>query len=55
MEAHIDDLAFRGASVDGQRADLILDLRVQPGGAGTASDLIQYASQRGVGVVLKEY
>jgi len=55
MKSHIDDLATRGATVDNQKANMILDLRVQPGGATDASSLIQYGRQQGINVVIKEF
>ena len=47
----------RGATVNGKPANMVLDLRVQPGGAGAAQQLIQYASKYGgkVTVIVKEY
>jgi len=55
MENHIDDLAYNGATVDGQPANMVLDLRVQPGGAQDAAPLVQYGQQQGVTVVIKEF
>ena len=55
MQDHIRDLGSRAATVNGQRANMILDLRVQPGGAGQAQQLIDYGSRQGVTVVVKEY
>src|SRR5687768_12410930 len=34
MQRHIRDLSNRGATVNGNPANMILDIRVQPGGAG---------------------
>ena len=55
MQDHIDDLGTRGATVDGQQANMILDLRVQPGGSSTAQSLIQYGRENNVTVILKEF
>ena len=54
MEKHIVDLGSRGATTDGVKASMILDLRVQPGGANFAQSLIKYGKQRGVTVIVKE-
>ncbi len=53
--SHIDDLATRGANVNGQATTITLDLRVEPGGESAASQLIQYGKNRGVTVIIKEY
>jgi len=55
MESTIDDLANNGATVNDQPANMVLDLRVQPGGAQDAQPLINYGRQRGVNVIVKEY
>jgi len=55
MQNHIQDLGTRGATVNGQPANMILDLRVQPGGAGAAQQLVGYGQQYGVKVVIKEW
>ena len=55
MESHIDDLANNGATVNGQPANMVLDVRVPPGGAQEAAPLIQYGQQQGVNVIVKEY
>ncbi|QRP65176.1 hypothetical protein I6J77_07010 [Rhodanobacter sp. FDAARGOS 1247] len=55
LESHIDDLATNGATVDGQPANMVLDLRVQPGGAQAASGLIDYGQRQGVTVIVKEF
>ncbi|EIC30148.1 RHS repeat-associated core domain-containing protein [Methylomicrobium album] len=47
MQSHIDDLAARGAAVDGVPANMILDLRVQPGGSNAAQSLIGYGQSQG--------
>ena len=51
----IDELAGSGATVNNQPANLVLDLRVQPGGSYAAQSLINYGNARGVTVVIKEY
>ncbi|WP_031430316.1 hypothetical protein [Methylomicrobium agile] len=55
MQSHIDDLAARGATVDGVPANMILDLRVQPGGSNAAQSLIGYGQSQGVSVMIKEF
>jgi hypothetical protein len=55
MESHIRDLSTRGATVNGNPASMILDMRVQPGGMSAASPLVRYGRQRGVTVVIKEF
>lgn len=55
MESTIDDLANNGATVNDQPANMVLDLRVQPGGAQAAAPLIEYGQQQGVTVIVKEY
>jgi filamentous hemagglutinin len=55
MEAHIEDLGTRGATVNGQPANMVLDLRVQPGGAPAAQRLVNYGNSFGVKVIIKEY
>jgi len=55
MQTHIDDLAYNGATVDGRPANMVLDLRVQPGGAQDAASLVQYGQQQGVTVLIKEF
>ena len=53
MQGHIKDLA-RGHTVNNQQANMILDLRVQPGGKADARSLIQYGRNYGVTVKIKE-
>ncbi|TEW50611.1 VENN motif pre-toxin domain-containing protein [Psychromonas algicola] len=53
MQNHIDDLATRIATIDNQPANMVLDLRVQPGGINSASSLIQYGREIGVTVIIK--
>ncbi len=55
MSDHIVDLGTRGAMVDGQPADMVLDLRVQPGGLEAAKDLRIIAEKRGVHLIIKEF
>ena len=55
MQNHIQDLGTRGATVNGQPANMILDLRVQPGGAGAAQQLVGYGQKFGVQVIVKEW
>ena len=55
MQAHIADLGTSGAMVDNVPANLILDIRVQPGGAGAAQSLINYGQNYGVTVLIKEF
>ncbi len=54
MQDHITDLGSRGATVDGLKANMILDLRVQPGGLNAARSLIQFGQKNNVTVVVKE-
>ena len=52
---HIKDLATRGSGVGGRNANMKLDLRVQPGGAGDASQLRELGDIYGVDVSIKEF
>jgi hypothetical protein len=54
MEDHIRQLSL-GHTVDGKAANMILDMRVQPGGASAAQSLIGFGSKRGVTVRISEY
>ena len=36
-------------------ANMVLDIRVQPGGTSAAAQLINYGKQQGVTVVVKEF
>ncbi len=54
MKAHIRDLHTRGATVDGQPANMILDIRVPRGGAAAAEPLFRYGRKYNVTVVIKE-
>jgi hypothetical protein len=55
MQTVIDNLAANGATVNGAPANMVLDLRVQPGGAGAAQSLVGYGQQQGVTVLIKEF
>ncbi len=55
MQDHIYDLGANGATVNGNPARMILDLRVQPGGAAAAQPLIQYGAKNNVTVIIKEF
>ena len=44
-----------GVTVDGNPANLVLDLRVQPGGTAAAQSLVNYGASRGVTVTIKAY
>ena len=55
LQDHIRDLSTNGATVNGSPANMILDLRVQPGGSGAASGLIEFGRRNGVTVVVKEF
>ncbi len=55
MHEHIRDLGTRGAFVDGVPANMILDLRIQSGGAAAAQQLIEFGKQFGVTVIVKVF
>jgi len=55
MRTHIRDLGTRGATVNGRAANMILDLRVQPGGSAAARNLIEFGRRYNVTVIIKEY
>ncbi len=55
MQEHIVDLGSRGATVDGKKANMIIDLRVQPGGSKDAQSLIEFGQKHGVNVIVKEF
>jgi filamentous hemagglutinin len=55
MEAHIKDLGTRGATVNGNPANMVLDLRVQPEGAGAAQSLVSYGRANSVTVRITEF
>ena len=48
-------LETRGAFVDGVPANMILDLRIQSGGAAAAQQLIEFGKQFGVTVIVKVF
>jgi len=52
MEDHIVDLGNSGATVNGIPANMILDLRVQPGGIPSAQPLIQFGRNNNVTVII---
>ncbi|MDF0731602.1 DUF637 domain-containing protein [Pseudomonas entomophila] len=55
MQDHIVDLGTNGAKVDGQLAKMVLDIRVQPGGADAARQLIKFGAENNVTVIIKEF
>jgi hypothetical protein len=55
MKEHIVDLGTRGAAVNGKRANMMLDIRVQPGGAKAAKSLVKLGRQYSVKVIIKEF
>ena len=55
MEGVIDQLGSSDATVNGSPANMVLDLRVQPGGAAAAQQLISYGARQGVTVRIKVY
>jgi hypothetical protein len=55
LQDHIDDLATRGATVDGYPARLVLDVRVPPGHEGLLKELIEYGGGRGIEVRIKPH
>ncbi|UUN90981.1 DUF637 domain-containing protein [Pseudomonas extremorientalis] len=55
MQDHIIDLGKNGAKVDGVPANMVLDLRVQPGGSAAAKSLIEFGREYNVKVVVKEF
>jgi len=54
MQSTIDQLGSSGITVNGQPANIMLDLRVQPGGAAAAAPLIDYGAANGVSVNIGE-
>jgi len=52
---HIIQLRNNGATVDGELAEMELDLRVQPGGLEDAQPLVEFGEDKGVTVRIKEY
>jgi hypothetical protein len=55
MQNHIIDLGTNGAKVNGTPANMVLDLRVQPGGSAAAKSLIEFGREYNVKVVVKEF
>ncbi|MEW8056784.1 MAG: hypothetical protein AB2796_15790, partial [Candidatus Thiodiazotropha sp.] len=55
MQGHIRDLGSGRATVDGQPANMVLDLRVQPGGTEAANELIEFGIEHGVSVRVREF
>ncbi|MCG7979452.1 MAG: hypothetical protein N0E58_15135, partial [Candidatus Thiodiazotropha endolucinida] len=55
IQGHIRDLGSGRATVDGQPANMVLDLRVQPGGTQAANDLIEFGIEHGVSVRVREF
>ncbi|MDU9020814.1 hypothetical protein [Pseudomonas corrugata] len=55
MQDHIIDLGTNGAKVNGAPANMVLDLRVQPGGSAAANSLIEFGREYNVKVVVKEF
>lgn len=55
MEGVIDQLGSSGATVSGAPANMVLDVRVQPGGSAAAQSLVSYGASRGVTVTIKVY
>jgi len=55
MQEHIRDLGTRGATVGDNPANMVLDLRVQPGGTGAASSLVPLGERYGVTVNISEF
>jgi filamentous hemagglutinin len=55
MESVIDQLGSSGATVNGTSANMVLDVRVQPGGSAAAQSLVSYGASRGVTVTIKVY
>ena len=45
----------RGAMMNRSPANMILDLRVRPGGLNAATPLVEYGKQHNVTVLLKEF
>ena len=55
MQDHIYDLGHNGATVNGTSANIVLDIRVQPGGLQSVQSLVNYGRQNGVTVIIKEF
>lgn len=54
IEDHIYDLGASGATINGTPAKMVLDLRVQPGGAAAAQALVTHGANNNVVVIIKE-
>ena len=54
MEAHIEELANSGATVNGKPANLILDIRVQPGGNLNMQSLLDLGDDYKVIICISE-
>jgi len=55
MRDVVDQLGKSGATVNDVPAQMVLDLRVQPGGLAAARELIGYGAEQGVTVKIKVY
>jgi hypothetical protein len=55
MKRHIKELRSSGATLDGRPANLVLDLRVQPGGIGDAQQIVQFGRAKAIDVRVKEF
>lgn len=55
MQNHIRDLGKGTALVNNKVANMVLDIRVQPGGAKAAEDLVEFGIDNGVSVMIKEF
>lgn len=53
MKDHIVDLGTNGAKVNGLPANMVLDLRVQPGGSAAAKSLIDFGGEYNVRLRIK--
>lgn len=54
MQDHIIDLGTNGAKVNGVPANMVLDLRVEPGGSAADKSLIEFGREYNVKAVVKE-
>lgn len=55
MKNHIEDLRKTEIMVDGQLANKVLDIRVQPGGLEAAKSLIEFGKEKKVIVTIKQF
>jgi filamentous hemagglutinin len=55
MEQHIEALGSSGATVNSQPANMVLDLRVPPGGSAAAEPLIKLGENNNVTVKITEF